>query len=95
MLYDPKWEKKTATDPLSLEGLIAWLETKNPDESYNFHDCKGACLWDQYMGRCTGSEEYEKIWKHFRTFGFSAATSPRTFGAALARARAALAESQP
>lgn len=26
MLYDPKWEQQTKTDPYSLDNLIAWLE---------------------------------------------------------------------
>ena len=39
MLYDPKWEVKTK-EP-SVEGLIAWLETKNPKQKYDYYDCGG------------------------------------------------------
>jgi hypothetical protein len=27
----------------------AWLETKNPNEEYNFGDCHGDCAYGQYM----------------------------------------------
>lgn len=29
--------------------FTAWLETKNPDEIYNFSDSCGRCLMGQYM----------------------------------------------
>jgi len=48
MLYDPKWEKKIETKP-SLTGFISWLETMDPQGTYNFNDCRGACLVGQYM----------------------------------------------
>ncbi len=51
MLYDPKWEPKpTPTgDVLALGTLIAWLETKDPAETYCFNDCGGGCLFSQYL----------------------------------------------
>lgn len=29
--------------------FAAWLDTKNPDQTYNFHDGCGNCLMGQYM----------------------------------------------
>jgi len=43
MLYNPKWEAKT--EP-SLEGFIAWLETKDPNEEYDwssYNHCAAGC----------------------------------------------------
>lgn len=48
MLFDPKWEAGTKADPLSLAGLIAWLEKQPADRSYNY-DCTGSCLIAQYL----------------------------------------------
>lgn len=49
MLYDPKWEKTTETkaDPLTLDALIAWLETKPAAKTYCYDD-HGHCLAAQY-----------------------------------------------
>lgn len=47
MLYDPKWEKPKV-DPLSLGGLIAWLEMQPANKTYDWLDCSGQCLIDQY-----------------------------------------------
>src|SRR6266436_3273472 len=91
MLYDPRWKK----NDLSLAGLIAWLETKPPDEEYNFTCSQGCCLIAQYM-RAQGvkwdypagyTEAIGKIaqgpWQNFSV----ANQFPWTFGAALERAR--------
>lgn len=43
MLFDPKWNKP------SLDSLIAWLETKNATETYYFSNCRGMCMFGQYM----------------------------------------------
>jgi len=48
MLYDPKWEAPVEAKP-SLQGFIAWLETKNPRGRYQFDNCAGMCLLGQYM----------------------------------------------
>jgi hypothetical protein len=46
MLFDPKWEAKV--EPLSLAGLIAWLETKPPKGRYYYIDnCR--CLIGQFL----------------------------------------------
>lgn len=36
MLYNTKWEVQAKLDMLSLEGLIAWLETMPADLSYDY-----------------------------------------------------------
>lgn len=33
----------------SIDGLISWLETKDPNGTYNFSKCDGTCLFAQYM----------------------------------------------
>lgn len=50
MLYNKDWNKPKVTpaDPLSLDGLIAWLETKDPSESYHFTDA-GHCMLAQWV----------------------------------------------
>jgi hypothetical protein len=95
MLYDPRWEAKTKANPLSLENLIAWLEMMPADVEYDFHNCKGACLLGLFMafnGRAWDNQFYCEL--HDTKYsgvklGAIAAARPHTFGAALARARAA------
>lgn len=106
MLYDPKWEKKTETkaDPLKLATLIAWLEKMPSDERYDYV-CNGHCLLAQYFtaqGFKNVSVSGNAYWSHRLhgaykismagdpTFHRIAAGKPRTFGAALERARTAL-----
>jgi hypothetical protein len=80
MLYDPKWEKPT------LAGLM---------------DCRGGCLFGQYMAslgiewvedhpRRPGETPYIRCLESMGGFDMQciASESPRTFGAALDRARA-------
>jgi hypothetical protein len=43
----------------SLEGFIAWLETKDPDESFNYHD-SDMCACGQYA-KSIGTEMWG-IW---------------------------------
>lgn len=97
MLYDPKWKKTTKSAP-SLLGLIAWLETKDPATKYQWSACDGTCLIDQYLtsiGAAIGDGDpgdpaYDN---YFAAQGggptLIALGAPRTFGAALERARAA------
>jgi len=47
MIYDPKWEKTTKTDPLTLPALIAWLETKPAGRAYCYTDTQH-CLAANY-----------------------------------------------
>jgi hypothetical protein len=55
MLYDPKWEAPTKADPLSLDSLIAWLETQPRDKAYCYDDT-GHCLLAQYFQQVYGEE---------------------------------------
>src|ERR1700691_1845949 len=36
MLYNKDWDVKPKQDVFSLENLIAWLETKDPDRHYDY-----------------------------------------------------------
>lgn len=99
MLYDPKWEVKTKPDLLSLESLAAWLEKQPADRAYCYID-NGSCLLGQYfvgMGLTNiqvGGSEFAHAGSGGRdillpvTFQDIAYDHPRTFGAALERARA-------
>lgn len=103
MLYDPKWEAPTKTDPLTLTSLVAWLEQQPGDREYCFAD-SGYCLLCQYFAAQgfenplinTRDVDYGD-WPNSRGRrfnlppGFNAISQarPHTFGAALARARAA------
>jgi len=100
MLYDPNWAPvETKPDVFSLDGLIAWLETRSVDGIYCYTD-SGNCLLCQYFT----ANGFQGI--ALDAFGFShdgwntevrypsifnevAIQHPRTFGAALERARAA------
>ena len=99
MLYDPKWETETKPDVFSLEGLLAWLQTKPPNDQYNYEDCCGGCLYGQYV-IASGIPWKEvfgtAIYDHkdaaalpFKQFVYHkvAKAEPHTFGAALKRAR--------
>lgn len=49
MLYDPRREnKKTKQEIFKLDNLIAWLETKDPDEVF-FYTIPSECLLCQYF----------------------------------------------
>lgn len=45
MLYDKKWDHRV--DVHSIDSLISWLETKNPEGTYLYQDY-GHCLLGQY-----------------------------------------------
>lgn len=50
MLYNKNWNKPKVApaDPLSLDDFIAWLETKDPNQSYHFTDAS-QCLLAQWV----------------------------------------------
>jgi hypothetical protein len=91
MLYNPKWN-----DVWSLSSLIAWLETKDPDERYQYQSCC-ECLIAQYLiyrgwrEPRVGPHDAEQDnhmperlpphWDDISNYG------ERTFGAALERVR--------
>lgn len=92
MLYDPTAKPEVKADPISLESLIAWLETQNPKARYVFMDCSGGCLLDLYLFEVTGWKTnpitlHEKACGGGGNYETIAATYPQTFGAALTRAR--------
>jgi hypothetical protein len=89
-------------DPCTIDGLIAWLETKNPCESYRYESPQ-ACLFGQYgVAMGWGSPRFSESRPYYMAcqklnggrpptgepFGWVAAGNPHTFGAALKRARA-------
>jgi predicted metalloendopeptidase len=97
MLYDPKWEVKTTTDPLSLESLIAWLEKQPADKDYDWNDMQ-TCMLGQWLSTLYLSVEfparnldpYKYVLNGSCTnldhFDDIASMEPHTFGAALGRA---------
>jgi len=95
MLYDPKWEQKTETkaDPFSLDSLIAWLEKQPADIWYPWGNCRGECLFSQYLTHlgypkdpCNEATIGPWAILHDRHYGLMHG-QPHTFGAALERAR--------
>ena len=90
MLYNPKWEIKTQP---SLEGFIAWLETKNPDETY--HWPRGTeCAVGQYATSIGKIEEFlirkNECWRRLNRIAMPEEFHDDTFGCCLARAHAAM-----
>lgn len=102
MLYDPKWETKTKPDIYALSTLIAWLEKQPPEMAYDYDNCQGECLLGQYMaahgvdwyGSLDGRDPYSAICRATDWGGTIACYGGHTYGAALARARAALAPAE-
>jgi hypothetical protein len=102
MLYDPKWEVQVKADPFSLESLIVWLEKQPAEKQYCYGD-NGRCLLADYftsvgyenvsVGACDfhHGPNLEMTAKFSDDFSDIAVNRPWTFGAALERARAALA----
>lgn len=92
MLYDPRWD-----NPLTAERVIGWLESMPAEKAYDFHNCHGGCLWDQYLTAVgVGRDGNLQKWSvpfgvlHRSPYRAIASTKPHTFGAALKRARAEL-----
>lgn len=96
MLYDPKWEHQTKAGPLTLNALIAWLEKQPGDETYCYTSI-GDCLLAKYFKHhgfsdvlvapfwfCDGASDKMPYPKSFNEVAIG---SPRTFAAALSRAR--------
>lgn len=104
MLYDKRWDAKVEqkADLFKLESLIAWLESMPADQQYDFHKCDGTCMLGQYMQFQNVKwtpENYTQLHcayggGKFPNFGYIACAIPRTFGAALTRARSALSARQ-
>lgn len=101
MLYNPDWKTPTRPTKVSAKDFVGWLETHDPEKTYDFKDNMGYCLIGQYMatkGLRWGEGEYQPtIAKIFGT-GFSwvglslpewkvLSAQPQTFGAALRRTK--------
>lgn len=71
--------------------FAAWLETKNPDEKYNFSDGCGSCLMGQYMA----SKGVAWDFGHYASYVYNVlddhvdilSADPQTMGGALARVK--------
>lgn len=102
MLYDPKWEKTTKADPLTLQSLIAYLEAHPSDKPYCY-TAAGRCLLHGYFA-AHGLPIFSVGPGYYRLTDYRAIKLPEnfeaislgngddgdwTFGAALERARAA------
>ena len=95
MLYDPKWEVEVKADPFKLDTLIAWAERQPAEQEYDFW-CN-QCYLGQYfeahgfqikaIGTGTVTFVGQDTVKLPPYFNMIAQAEPRTFGAALARAR--------
>lgn len=50
MLYDPKWKEQTEVraDPFALSTLVAWLEARDPAQSYDY-GWGDTCILAQYF----------------------------------------------
>ena len=72
----------------------AWLETKDPNEAYQFVNCRGNCLMGQYMAS-KGQSWDTTVYTQYLTDvlgGHSTVLSvaPETFGGALERVKKVL-----
>ncbi|OAF05429.1 hypothetical protein AYJ54_00550 [Bradyrhizobium centrolobii] len=82
-----------------LRSLIGWLETQDPQTKYNWSNCSGGCLiglWGASVGLSwdalnRNGNDGQNIYTRMIWGNALAAKLPHTFGAALERARAALA----
>lgn len=102
MLYDPKWEVQTKPDVFSLESLITWLEKQPAKATYCYLD-NGGCMLHQYFAAAgvdapwVGGINYKDSANKSHTLSYEfvkiSFKDPHTFGAALDRARKALAAS--
>lgn len=95
MLFDPKWEVQTKPDVYSLEGFVSWLEKQPTERAYDWYDVHG-CIVCQYLDSVLPPDRETALLS--RVFSTSdqyhqvAGKWPWTFGAALDRARKALAQ---
>lgn len=95
-------KKVQKTYPVSLQGLISWLETCSPKGRYDWWDCSGHCLLGQFQSISQGREPGDRDSEYDGYYGYAltrkltpiASSRPWTYGAALTRARAMLSESE-
>jgi hypothetical protein len=93
MLYNKAWGTKT--EPLTLAHFIQWLESKDPNEAYDYTS-SSRCVGAQYLKYC-GVKDYSvgsgnNFEKYIKGMWYIAkgqdAEKDWTFGAALERAKA-------
>jgi hypothetical protein len=101
MLYNKDWGK--SKDPHSLSSLIDWLETKNPDEGYNYCHSTRCPLAKYYrsqgyrflqMGTAYFYHGFFHVTPLPEYFNHIVAAGPHTYGAAVKRARGLLEQTQ-
>lgn len=78
--------REVAPKPYSLDSLIAWLETKDPDEQYDFR-CSSVCLISQFVGKTILGFQLDRATFHGACDEI-ALPRPWTMGHALSRALA-------
>jgi hypothetical protein len=83
MLYRPKWDNQASA--ITLEGLIAWLETQDPEQTYDSSD-HTVCMVAQFC-KTIGVEPPLVLTGDIADIAFSGKEIPCTFGDALVRAR--------
>ncbi len=103
MLWNKKWDKKSKTNPLTLDAAIAWMERQPADKSYAFVDFAN-CLAAQYNKSIERDYQTLMVSVSYELFSDPYMVAPfdeqleliaigwkwddkHTFGAALARAR--------
>lgn len=101
MLFDPKWSIDVMSRQSLLKSLVAWLELQPADIEYNWGDCDGRCLigqWANAVGlgwdnihKADGGPDGMNIYLRLVGRPSIALSGKHTFGAALERARSALA----
>ena len=97
MHYNPNWGKRPAVNPVALDTLIAWLETKLADEKYRYD--RGFCMMAKYLRSMFASVEStfaeRNLYKYvvdgqtidMSAFEDIAVPKPHTYDAALSRAQ--------
>ncbi len=88
-MNDKVWQGVEYENPLTMEGLITWLEQQPSDGEYDYEDCSGGCLLGLYLG-IRSRDAYINFSRtnhplEFLAYGI-ACERPWTFGAALKRA---------
>lgn len=90
MLWDPNKDRPTQTTP-TLRGFIRWLQTMPPRQRYDWTNLKSRCpVWLYFETLDATKDQRDSWWKGAGDeLDALAKQEPRTFGALLARARAA------
>lgn len=87
MLYNRSTGKP---NPISIDGLIAWLKQQDPKGSYNWYDSK-ECVMCRYMNVVIGTERHHDlgaVFPNLEMYQVICAARPWTYGAVLNRLEA-------